>query len=410
MQDYTLKISKSIPIKDLTIIYKDSSQNLHEIKASMDDILKSLRYFQKKSKEISQMHIIYVEENISFELFQCFISSITSNEIKINDSNYEKLYYLSCKYEYEELRKEIENFINTRPDICSLFNQISEKENSQLQFDEQKEELIAKNLDISIKTGFLRKIPLEILNRILNSPYRKIKDHHLLFSFVISTMKNYSMNEKIDEKTEDNLSILSSSLDYCEMTNEEIEEFFKLDHISQIFGPRKANERMKMFISEEKEMKKKISMLEEKIDQNKHFFDEKIKYLEEKISLNENNQKEIVEKFEKKNDQIQKDYNDVINENIEKRIIQLDEFFKGSIEKIMSAQNGFNSRNDEINEEIKKIKIELSKINQLIQEEHLKSEIESLINKNNQKINEKKAAENKTKSIIDIKYENDELN
>ena len=253
MQDYKLKISKNVSSKDLTIIYKDSKHNLHELKASKDDILRSLQYFRKKLNEINQLHVIYIEENISFDLFESFISSITTDEIVINDSNYEKFYYLSCKYEYEALRKEIEHFIATRPDIHSILDQMKEKCEQTYQIESDKEELIAKNLDFSIKTGLLNKIPLEILNRILNSPYSQINDHHLLFSFVTSLIKTFSIEgKKVDEKTEANLSILTSSLDYTKMSSDEIEEFFKICQINKIFGPKKPMKKFKFLFLKKK--------------------------------------------------------------------------------------------------------------------------------------------------------------
>ena len=124
-QSHKLKIKKPFPKKDLTIIYKESTNNLHEIKICKDSILGSLRYFQKKSNEIAQTSLIYIEEDIPFDLFQSFISSTETNEIEIYDLNYQKFYYLSTKYEYEELRQEIEDFINTRPDVQSVLNECS---------------------------------------------------------------------------------------------------------------------------------------------------------------------------------------------------------------------------------------------------------------------------------------------
>lgn len=47
---------------------KDSTNNLHELKSNKDDFLKSLRYFQKRSNEINLTHLIYIEEDIVFEL------------------------------------------------------------------------------------------------------------------------------------------------------------------------------------------------------------------------------------------------------------------------------------------------------------------------------------------------------
>ena len=159
--------------------------------------------------------------------------------------NYQKFYYLSTKYEYEELRQEIEDFINTRPDVQSVLNDFIDKK---YEIESEKEELISKNLDIGIKTGLLNQLPLEIIIRILNSPKRNIKDHHLLFAFVISMFKKFSKN---DENYE-NLSFLTCSLDYCEMSNDEIEELFSVVDASLAFGPKNADKKIKSLIVDEK--------------------------------------------------------------------------------------------------------------------------------------------------------------
>ena len=82
------------------------------MKAFKDSIFGSLRYFQRKSNEINITNLIYIEENVPFDLFEAFILSTSSDELDINDSNYEKFYYFACKYEYQELKDEIEKFIN----------------------------------------------------------------------------------------------------------------------------------------------------------------------------------------------------------------------------------------------------------------------------------------------------------
>lgn len=61
--------------------------------------------------------------------------------------------------------------------------------------DFEREEILSKNLDFTISNGFLDQMPLPIINRILNSLTRKLKDHHLLFKFIIKTIEKYSTNE-----------------------------------------------------------------------------------------------------------------------------------------------------------------------------------------------------------------------
>lgn len=61
-------------------------------------------------------------------------------------------------------------------------------------------------MDISIQNGNLQKLPLKILIRILNSPKRVIKNHHLLFDFVIEILRK-KLNEKLSNDEIDNLCI-----------------------------------------------------------------------------------------------------------------------------------------------------------------------------------------------------------
>lgn len=111
MHCITVKLQKKEEQKDLKIIYKEIKKELHEIEVSRDDLIKNLGYFKKKQNEINYQSVIYIEEDISFDNFQEFISSIEKSEITLNDNNYQPLFYLSCKYEYDVLRNEIEKFM-----------------------------------------------------------------------------------------------------------------------------------------------------------------------------------------------------------------------------------------------------------------------------------------------------------
>ena len=86
MQDFYLKIPPIGSKKDLTIIYKEGKDHFHEIKTSADDILKALRYFGKKSNEIIQTKLIYIQEDIKFDLFESFIASINTSISHISKS------------------------------------------------------------------------------------------------------------------------------------------------------------------------------------------------------------------------------------------------------------------------------------------------------------------------------------
>ncbi|KAK8865042.1 hypothetical protein M9Y10_010572 [Tritrichomonas musculus] len=176
------------------------------------------------------MNLIYIEENISFDVFEQFISSINMKEIEITDNNYEAFYYLSCKYKFPELKKEIKDFIKIRPDIETIIKHLSQSGNSKPKTADQPdfltEEIIAKNLDFSISSGLLNKAPINILLRILNSPKREIKNDKLFFQFGITIFKDASKSE--DEEEIENLSILPSCLDFCILTSSEIEDLIQL--------------------------------------------------------------------------------------------------------------------------------------------------------------------------------------
>lgn len=146
-----------------------------------------------------------------------------------------------------------------------------------------KEELIAKNLDISLKNGNMHKLPLKKLNRILNSPKRLINDHHLLFSFVISVMKT-KLNEKLSQEDQENLFLLPSSLDYCEMSNDEISELFLTEKTFNFFEPRHSKEKIESFVSKEQLMVNKIDLLEKQIKEINDSFRTKITDYENHIN------------------------------------------------------------------------------------------------------------------------------
>lgn len=170
--------------EDFTIIYRskeeDENHNFHEIKTSKDELMRKLRYFKRKAIELNYPDEIYIHENVSFEIFKEFINSILNKKLKINEKNYSSIYELSKKYEYYELQKQVENFMQTRPDLKQASYHFSyhksdsnddSKNSEEKEKDETyKEELISKNLDFCLQNHFLNEIPLHILIRILNSP------------------------------------------------------------------------------------------------------------------------------------------------------------------------------------------------------------------------------------------------
>ena len=211
MKSFKLEIPNTAPKNDLTIIYESGKDNLHKITTSKDDFLRTLHYFESRSFEIDQTKLVYIQEDIDFDIFNDFISSIQTKNILINDSNYESYYYLSNKYEYTSLKEQIEKFITTRPDIVSIIDLISPDTKSINQdtepIDFAKEELISKNLDCCIANGSLKKLPISMLVRILNSPKRKIKDHRLLFTFVKETIVERGKQKNLKDDEQKNLFI-----------------------------------------------------------------------------------------------------------------------------------------------------------------------------------------------------------
>lgn len=262
--------------KDLRIIYKGEEGDLHEFFVSKEEFLKKLRHFQSRANEINQTNLVFIQEDISFCIFEGLITSITTQEVEIDDNNYQDYYYLWPKYEYKELKNQIDKFIKERPDITAIIDDLSNpsknddniNSNSLIEksINAEKEELIAKNIDIAIQNGNLNRLPLQILNRILNSPKIGLNDHHLLFSFVINMIKSKS-KEKLSKSDIENLKILPSCLDYMKMSNSEIEELFAVEaNNAKLFvNPKNSEERMKEFISTEKVMDEKSQQFEEKV-------------------------------------------------------------------------------------------------------------------------------------------------
>lgn len=127
MQNFKITIPSTQAQNDLTIIYKDNEGKLHELFARRNKLLKYLLFFQPKRKEIDQTKLIYTQENISFDIFSNFINSMATKEIDINNNNYEQYHSLSCKYQYNELKYQIEQFMSNRPDINLIIDQLSIK-------------------------------------------------------------------------------------------------------------------------------------------------------------------------------------------------------------------------------------------------------------------------------------------
>ena len=143
-----LKIPQDENQNDLTIIYKEEGSNIFELKTSKDDLLHNLHFFKNMRYEIDKMNLIYIQEDIKFDIFRNFILSIKTKEIPINENNFQYYHYLSTKYGYDLLTKEINKFASSRPDICSTIDQLLNNEEEEEIIDSHKEEILSKNLDI----------------------------------------------------------------------------------------------------------------------------------------------------------------------------------------------------------------------------------------------------------------------
>lgn len=179
--------------------------------------------------EIKYMNEYYIHDEFHTNIFKQFIESIENHQINLNDNNYQEIYKLSKKYEYHELSDSIENFIEKRPDLQNIIEQLSNNINNDNEIeliDYDKEKIISKHLDFCLEHGNLSKLSIKSLIRILNSPNRVIHNHHLLFKFVKEKLnENKCLND--DENYSMNLCILINSLDYNEMSTEEIIELMQ---------------------------------------------------------------------------------------------------------------------------------------------------------------------------------------
>lgn len=295
--------------EDFIIKYEDSNNQLHDITVPFDNIVSSINYFQKRSKEIHEMKSIYIHEYISFDFFNEFIKSAQTHKIIIDENNYRIFSYLSKKYEYVVLYEKICEYEQKLPQINKLIDELTAPNIDNEKYNNEIEELISQNLDTSLNNRNMHKIPLNILNRILNSPKMMIKNHHLLFSFVISMIKT-KMTENLTPNEMDHLLILPGCLDYCRMTKEEIEELFQIEGSLNFFDPRNSKEKIGLMISKEKELSKRIDDLERQMKSNEDSTNEKIKESLKKIEKIEAIQNNLIKKdFEKRIEKVEANQN-----------------------------------------------------------------------------------------------------
>lgn len=81
---------------------------------------------------------------------------------------------MSIKYGYSELHQVVEKFCSERPDIIQIVDEYLVD-----QIDFEKEEQISMHLDICLQNESMLYFPTSSLIRIMNSPRRVLKNHHL---------------------------------------------------------------------------------------------------------------------------------------------------------------------------------------------------------------------------------------
>ena len=328
---------KPVFVQDFTIIYK-GNDGIIEIKTSKEAFLQKLRYFYQKRNELFIVNEYFIHDKYETDIFKCFIESIINPAININKINISKYYELSCKYEYLELKQQIEEFNQERPDLLEITDQLSDikgqNNEDQYEITSNKEDIIAQNLDVCIRNGFLKKLSVLKLGRILNSPKRKIIDHHLLFDFVIDCIRNHS--KYITKGEEENLAILTCSLDYNKMNDNEITELLSLEQNMSIFRPMNPEERMKSFIKESAQYQSKITELETMLKQlisKEEENEKKIYELEQKlISNEEENEKKLLELEQKLISNEEKNEKKI--SELEQKLISKEEESKENVSKL----------------------------------------------------------------------------
>lgn len=252
---------------NFTIIY-EGINGIVQIKTLKDDLFTKLRYFKQRSSEFREIIECKIHDYYETEIFKNFIESIKNQELVINEKNILNYFELSKKYGYQDLQEQIEKCIRENPDIAYLSSVCSlNSTEAKSLFDEEKNEIIAQNLDKSLLNGCLINLPISVLNQILNSPNRKLENHQLLFDFVIKRILHFTENETKTNKYNENIEILASCLDYQKMNESEIEKLHSLNLDLSIFHPKNYIERMNKFIEKIKIDQSKIEEHEILINQ-----------------------------------------------------------------------------------------------------------------------------------------------
>lgn len=304
MSNYDVEIPDTIFVNDFTIIYKGKEERegqimepVEEFKTSKDEFFRKLRYFKQQRFEMSNTNELFIHDDCSVASFKEFIESIRTKSISLNESNFQIYQKLSTKYQYYELQSVIEKFIQNRPDLQSLINQLSssnqnilDSSQAEKEIDSVKEELISKHLDICLQNDNLMQLPISVLHRIFSSPKKVLKNHHLLYQFIKKMIEKYESNHSENQnssKEKEDLQILIGSLNYNKMSEEEIEELLSKEYLSSVFIPSTA---------EDCKNQQKFEEIDEKLKKIESSYSERIQKLEK---MQEEREKEMSEMLRK---------------------------------------------------------------------------------------------------------------
>lgn len=128
MEDYKIKIKAQFFEENFKIIYKGPSsqeneqvdlkaESIEEIPTSKEELIRQLGYFKKRQYEIENVSETYIHNIYPIHIFRAFIQTLSTNEISINESNYQYLYQLSRDYEFKSLLDELNKYFENRPYI-----------------------------------------------------------------------------------------------------------------------------------------------------------------------------------------------------------------------------------------------------------------------------------------------------
>ncbi|OHT11683.1 hypothetical protein TRFO_03918 [Tritrichomonas foetus] len=286
--------SFKLTVKDsddtITIIYNDKI-----FRTSKFNFFRKCRKFGEQPTLLLEKEL-QISDKFSIEYFEQFIKLTETGNIEINDNNFFEIFEMSYKFGYHELFNSLKDYINCRPDAISLLEQVIQS-NQEGDFPNdstiyEKEGFLSQHLDECIKSGLLLSLPLESLFRVLCSPNRVIRDHHLLFNFVLKYIK-YNLRKGNSEKVE----ILVSALDFKQMSMQEIKEFINIPSFDYNYLPKNPDILINSIVQMNEIFENRIKMLEKQVreislknNEFQHWNEEKSKKIEYHQPISQKNE------------------------------------------------------------------------------------------------------------------------